>query len=161
MVGGGVAYAAQNSQTQCIEDGSLSVKTCLNIQWNDAYSGGTHYVELVKVQAKVTQLDPTVQASELAVGAVVDGRCLSGCGVESDGALIKDKSLPAWGTFYGGAPPWSQTFVSVAAGGALYNCAVFQTFLKRGSTSWNYTGDWCEGSAPDVLSISDRERGLH
>jgi hypothetical protein len=156
----GVAYAAFNSETQCIDDGSISVQTCITIEWNDAQSGGTHYVELTSVRAHVVQLDRTVNATKLEVGAVVQGRCESGCQTKSAGELLKSKTTPTYRTNYGGPPSWSNVFVSVAGGGLLYNCGVFQTNLKGHGTTWSYTGDLCIGSSPDSLSVSDRERGL-
>jgi hypothetical protein len=157
----GVASAAAfNTETQCIDDGSISVETCITIEWNDSDSGGTHYVELTNVHAHVVQLDRTVTATTLEVGAVVHGRCESGCQIESTGHLLKTKSAPKYRTNYGGTPSWSTVFTSVAAGGVLYNCGVFQTNLKGHGTSWSYTGDLCVGSSPDSLQISDRDRGL-
>jgi hypothetical protein len=156
----GHAAAAGNKLTTCLDDNTVSVQTCLTIEWNSYTSGSTPYAEMVNVHAHVSQLDEDVVVTRLKVGAVVQGRCLSGCSDLIEGKTLASKANPLWGTNYGAAPPWSKDYTTIATGGALYTCGVFQANLKRRQDTWNYTGDFCVGSAPDALSISDRERGL-
>jgi hypothetical protein len=151
--------AAQNTQTKCVYDSSLSIRLCLTIEWNDLYTGGSHYVEMVDVYAKTYNSLGNV-VYQVQAGAVVLGRCYSGCsGTEYDGQSLRIVNYPVYGRNYGGAPAWSRDFTQV--GGINYSCGVAESRWRHGSGDQTpLTMDLCVGLNPDSLTLSDRERGL-
>lgn len=151
--------ARADSATKCVTDGSVSTKVCFTITWTSLESGGYRYASVSSVGASVSKLDPTASVLNLRVGAVVFGKCYSGCGLENAGKLLANRTPPTLGHRYAGTPPWSNVFTRLD-GPLEFSCVVVGVEWAIHGHSMTYTADYCVGHQPNYLSNSQREPGL-